>query len=60
MRSNTLSGNRIIDEDIKNILSADFELTSFEHKGSWQNCDTKRDLDELERLAVQINFLMKD
>lgn len=34
------------------------QLASFEHKGSWQHCDSERDLVELERLADQVKGLI--
>lgn len=35
-------------------LAAAGQLAAFEHKGSWQHCDSERDLAELERLARQL------
>jgi glucose-1-phosphate cytidylyltransferase len=35
------------------------QLAAFDHKGSWQHCDAERDLAELERLAQQIDALVR-
>jgi glucose-1-phosphate cytidylyltransferase len=36
-------------------LAAVSQLAAFDHKGSWQNCDTERDLAAINKLALDIN-----
>ena len=38
-------------------LAAEGQLTAFEHKGRWQNCDAERDLVELRSIAANLDLI---
>lgn len=52
--ANSLSPTVALENQPLEQLAAAGQLAAYEHIGAWQNCDTERDLVELNRLALQL------